>query len=270
MQATSSPRTSNKTKLKLSQGHTCFGITIRFPSDQVIEIAAATGCDFVIFDIEHEGFAMDELVSMIRTADLAGITPIARVGRGYPALIDPLLSAGVQGFSLARVKSSADISEICDMIYYYPKGKRTSYPLGRNNKFGVGMDADAWRDQLNEQLLLHVIVEEKDAIDNLDEILAHPLLDVVECGPSDLRLSLGLPPAEQVARIEEQVFARSVAAGKFILETVAGHALTPRVWKEVRPGHGTMIVGSASGILTSAMAGMVAEVAARTKPRTES
>ncbi len=72
----------NRTKARLAAGHTTFGITLRFPSDQVVEIAASCGCDFVLFDIEHEGFSMAELVSMTRVADLAGITPIARVGAG--------------------------------------------------------------------------------------------------------------------------------------------------------------------------------------------
>jgi hypothetical protein len=80
-------------------------------------------------------------------------------------------------------------------------------------------------------------------------------------------LSLGLPPTDEVARIEEQVFARAVAAGKFVLETVSGHELTQRVWKEVRPGHGTMITGSASGILTMALQTMVRDVAARSQPK---
>ncbi len=258
----------NRTKARLAAGHTTFGITLRFPSDQVVEIAASCGCDFVLFDIEHEGFSMAELVSMIRVADLAGITPIARVGRGYERLVDPLLAAGIQGFSLARVTRAADISALADHVYYYPKGKRTSYPLGRSGDFGIGMDVDAWREEVNRHLLLHAIIEEADAITNLDEILAHPALDVVECGPADLRLSLGLPSLEDIARLEEQVFARAVAAGKFVLETVAGHELTPRVWKEVRPGHGTMITGSASGILTMALRAMARDVAARSRPRT--
>jgi 4-hydroxy-2-oxoheptanedioate aldolase len=254
---------TNKTKEKLAAGKTCFGITMRFTSDQVVEIAAASGCDFVIFDIEHEGFNLGDLVSMTRTADLAGMTPIARVGRGFENLIDPLLSAGIQGFSLARVRSVADFEALSDVIYYHPQGKRTYYPVSRAANYGLGVsDLDAWRAHANSQMLVHAIIEEKEALDNLDSLLSHPLLDVIECGRGDLRLSLGCPPVEEVARIEENVFAAAVAAGKYVFETVAGEKLNDRVWKEIRPGHGSMICGSASGILSSALSSMSSEVAA--------
>lgn len=255
---------TNRTKQKLAEGKTCFGVTMRFTSDQVVEIAAVAGCDFVIFDIEHEGFSLADLVSMTRTADLAGITPIARVGRGFESFVDPLLSAGIQGFSLARVKTVADFEKLTDIIYYYPQGKRTYYPVSRAGNYGLNVDdLDAWRANANSQMLVHAIIEEKEALGNLDSLLAHPLLNVVECGRGDLRQSLGCPPIAEVAKLEEEVFAAAVSAGKYVFETVSGERLNERVWKEIRPGHGSMICGSASGILSSAMFNMVAEVTAR-------
>lgn len=257
----------NRTKMKLAEGQTCFGIGIGFGSETIVEIAAAVGCDFVIFDMEHESASLSEVISMARVADLAGMTPIARFGRGHEHLVDPLLAGGIQGFVLARVKSAADITALTDLMYYHPLGRRTAYAHGRSGNFGIGLDFDAWREQTNKELLLNVIIEEQEAVEKLDEILAHPLLDVIEVGPSDLRLSMGLPPAAEVAKIEAAIFKRAVAAGKFILDIAHGHEITARVWQQVRPGHGTMILSSVSGLVRAALHEMASAVHDRSTPR---
>lgn len=256
----------NRTKAKLAQGHTLYGIAIEYGNVQTVEIAAAAGCDFVIFDQEHESVNLADTLNLVRAANISGITPIARLGRNYGHYIDPLLAAGVQGFILSRIKSAADITALTDMIYYHPLGKRTAWAHGRTANFGIGTDFDAWCAQSNKELHVHVIIEEAQAIANLDEILAHPLLDVVEVGPNDLRLSMGLPSREEVAKIEEETFAKAVMAGKYVLEVHNTNTLTPRVWKEIRPGHGSMIGGAASTILSKTIMANVAEVRERSKP----
>ena len=252
---------------KLAQGHTLYGIAIEYGNVQTVEIAAAAGCDFAIFDQEHEAVNLADTVNLVRAANISGITPIARLGRNYGHYIDPLLAAGVQGFILSRIKSAADITALTDMIYYHPLGKRTAWAHGRTAQFGIGTDFDAWCAQYNKELHVHVIIEEQKAIENIDEILAHPLLDVVEVGPNDLRLSMGLPSREEVARIEEETFAKAVNAGKYILEVHNTNTLTPRAWKEIRPGHGSLIAGAASTILSKTILANVAEVHERSKPR---
>lgn len=257
----------SRTKAKLAQGHTVYGIAIEYGNVQTVEIAAASGCDFITFDMEHEASSLPDVVSLTRAANISGITAVVRLGRNHAPYVDPLLAAGVQGFILNRIRSAAEVTELTDMLYYHPLGKRTAWAHGRTAEFGIGTDFDAWCAEWNNQIHLHVNVEEKDAVDDLDNILAHPLVDVIEVGTMDLRLSLCLPPAEDVAELEEQIFARAFSAGKYIFEVHKGHTLTPRAWKEIRPGHGSIIRGSAASILSSALVGITAEVRERSRPR---
>lgn len=104
----------NRTKAKLAQGHTCSGIAIEYGKVQTVEIAAAAGCDFVIFDQEHEASSLVDTLSLLRAANISGITAIAQLGRNYGHYIDPLLAAGMQGFILSRIKSAADITALTD------------------------------------------------------------------------------------------------------------------------------------------------------------
>jgi 4-hydroxy-2-oxoheptanedioate aldolase len=257
----------NRTKARLAQGHTVYGIAIEYGNVQTVEIAAAAGCDFITFDMEHEASSLSDVLSMARAANVSGITPVVRLGRNHGHYINPLLAAGVQGFIISRIKSAAEITELTNMLYYYPLGKRTAWAHGRTAEFGIETDFDAWCARFNKEIHLHVNVEEKEAVEDLDNILAHPLVDVIDVGTMDLRLSMGLVPYEEIARIEESIFARAVAAGKYVFEVHRGHTLTPRAWKEIRPGHGSIIRGSAASILSTALLGIVAEVKERSRPR---
>jgi len=75
---------------------------------------------------------------------------------------------------------------------------------------------------LGGEVLCLVMVETREALERVGEIAATPGLDGVYIGPSDLALSLGLPPtleimegehAEAVERIREACHEHGIAAG---------------------------------------------------------
>ena len=60
------------------------------------------------------------------------------------------------------------------------------------------------------------MIEKKSAVDNLDEILAVPGIDMIQWGPSDYAMSIGRPGGwydDDVREVERHVLARALAAG---------------------------------------------------------
>ena len=60
------------------------------------------------------------------------------------------------------------------------------------------------------------MIEKKSAVDNLDEILAVPGIDMIQWGPSDYAMSIGRPGGwydDDVREVERHVLARCLAAG---------------------------------------------------------
>ncbi len=249
---------SNSLKKKLAQGATCFGAVMRLHSTEIVEMAGIAGCDYVVVDAEHEPFTVREAAELVQTTLLCGMTPIVRLGRSSMHMIDPMLSAGAQGFNLARVKTAADVRELTDALYYYPHGTRTVYALGRSGRFGFETEEDSWMKEVNAELLVGVIIEESEAIDNLEAILAEPLLDFVDCGAKDLRQSMNMPPMSDVKAIEASVFARAKAAGKFTGHSVQGHLPDEAVYRSFAKGGGVMLNATPSGIIMSALAAQAA------------
>jgi 4-hydroxy-2-oxoheptanedioate aldolase len=69
----------------------------------------------------------------------------------------------------------------------------------------------------NDATLIAIQLEEREAIENLDELLQVPDVDVFFVGPSDLSQSMGHPgnpKAPPVAAAIEKAFERIVAAGR--------------------------------------------------------
>jgi 2-keto-3-deoxy-L-rhamnonate aldolase RhmA len=73
-----------------------------------------------------------------------------------------------------------------------PLGDRGMALERQHTHFDPGVASETMA-KLNEEVLIAVQIESRDAIENLDEILSVPGIDVAFVGPSDLSASLGKP-----------------------------------------------------------------------------
>ena len=71
-------RTNNVVE-KMNKGEKAYGMNMIFPSTTIVELAGRAGFDFVTFDSEHGPFTIDILDDLCRIADMAELTPFARV-----------------------------------------------------------------------------------------------------------------------------------------------------------------------------------------------
>jgi 4-hydroxy-2-oxoheptanedioate aldolase len=77
--------------------------------------------------------------------------------------------------------------------------KNTSRPgssssnAGVRGDWGETKDYRDYLDTVNEELLIIPMIETQQAIDNIDEILSVPRIDILLVGPSDLSIELGVP-----------------------------------------------------------------------------
>ena len=74
---------------------------------------------------------------------------------------------------------------------YYPEGNRSN--AGVRGEWGEQANYREYMDTVNRDLLIIPMIETRQAIANLDEILSVPGIDVLLVGPSDLSIELDLP-----------------------------------------------------------------------------
>jgi 4-hydroxy-2-oxoheptanedioate aldolase len=206
---------TNKTKDKLSEGKVVFGAIISRYAPDLVELFGAIGYDFVMLDCEHGPMDLDQLEHMVRAAEVFGITPIARVPDHAEATLLRFLDRGVQGVIVPHVNTRQEAEAVAKAARYYPEGHR-GVGGGRAHDYGVGVSRDESTRWINAQTLVIPMVEETEAVHNLDDILTVPGVDVLHVASGDLGQSMGNPGAAAVRRLMGQVIPKIRAAGKLV------------------------------------------------------
>ena len=202
----------NTTKSKLNEGKTVYGgIVTRYAPDMV-EILGALGYDFVMIDCEHGPADLDQVEHMTRAAESFGITPIARIPDHAEQTILRYLDRGLQGIIVPHVNTAEQAAAVARAARYHPEGYR-GVAGGRAHNYGVGVDLAEATAEINAQLLVIPMVEDIEAVNNLDDILRVPGVDVLHVAPSDLGQSLGNPGPAEVRRVMSDVIPRIRAGG---------------------------------------------------------
>ena len=207
----------NPLKEAWAEGRTAFGLWMTVPGSVGAEIFAGAGVDYVCVDQQHGVIDYDSMVPMFQAIRGGGAAPITRVLSNDPFLIMKALDAGAWAVIVPLVNSAEDAARAVSACRYPPRGMRSFGPVRAANVIG-SRDPE----ELGGEVVCLVMVETREALGRVEEIAATPGLDGIYIGPSDLALSLGLPPtlevaedehAEAVRRISEACHERGIAAG---------------------------------------------------------
>jgi 4-hydroxy-2-oxoheptanedioate aldolase len=194
-----------------------FGLWSVMPGTIGAEILAKAGADYVCVDQQHGVIDYGSMAPMFQAIRAGGAAPITRVLSNDPFLIMKALDAGSWGVIVPLVNSAEDAARAVSACRYPPQGIRSFGPV-------LAADVIGSRDpeELGGKVVCLVMVETREALERVGEIAATPGLDGIYIGPSDLALSLGLPPtleimegehAEAVERIREACHRNGIAAG---------------------------------------------------------
>jgi 4-hydroxy-2-oxoheptanedioate aldolase len=210
---------TNKIKAKMRTGERAYGCALSFPSAAVVELLGKAGMDYIFMDGEHGVFTLSDIEDMCRVADLAGMTPTARVPNIHSSTILQFLDRGVMGILGPHIITKADAEALVEACLFVPQGKR-SFAGSRGNDYGLLDDGPAHMARMNEEILPMALLEDIQAIeDNLADILSVEHLEVFSYGPQDLAQSMGLPGQPAHPRVIEAMNTASDqirAAGKVV------------------------------------------------------
>ena len=180
---------SNSLKHKLAAGQPATIVAPLAPSPGLVEFLGHLGFDGVFLDCEHGSSGWDDVENLVRAADLAGYSSVVRVERNDAATITRALDRGAGGVQVPHVNTAAEAQAAVEHVKFAPLGHR-GWSGGRS---AFGMDMADFSRQANAETLLAVMLEEVEALDNLDDILHVDHIDVFFVAPGDLAQSMGHP-----------------------------------------------------------------------------
>jgi len=206
----------NVAKQRLREGKAIIGTLLGFNSPTFVEFCALAGFDFVLFDCEHGPMSVESVESLVRAAEAAGITPMARVPHNEPSTILRFLDTGVMGLLVPHIETADDARAAVQSVKYPPVGQRGLAGV-RAGDYGAKMPTLEYVKMANEETMVLALVESQRGVENAAEIAAVPGVDVVHIGPSDLSMSMGFygqPDHPTVQAAIDRIIAAATAAGK--------------------------------------------------------
>jgi len=173
---------------KLSEGGVSIGSWMQIPHSSIAEIMGDAGYDWVAVDMEHGAISAHQLPDLFRALELGNTLPLVRLAQGNSKDCKQALDAGAGGVIVPMVKSAEQLIAVRDACRWPPTGKR-GVAFSRANLFGKYFDEYSVEAQ---QPLLVAMIEQIEAVDELDAILAVEGLDAILIGPYDLSASMGI------------------------------------------------------------------------------
>lgn len=183
---------TNKLKTILAQGDPISGCMIQGYMPALAEIAGLAGFDFLFLDAEHSALSVSECENMVRAAEARSVVPLVRIPNNDHDTILRYLDCGAMGLILPGIRNADEARAVVHAAKYYPMGQRGLNGV-RASDYGMTKPLSQYTADANRETMLLAIIENRDAVENLDDILAVDGIDGIILGASDLSQSLGVP-----------------------------------------------------------------------------
>ena len=175
---------SNPLRRRLAAGEIGI-VTLGFNSSEMCDFLGPMGFDAVFVDFEHGGVGWNELSDISRACDLWEMGTAVRVPRIDEALILRALDLGASDIIVPHCITPEQAERAARACRYPPEGNRGV--AGNRRSYGA---SDYFR-RANEEVQCIALIEDAQALENLDALLRVEGVDVFQVAPSDLAASMG-------------------------------------------------------------------------------
>jgi 2-keto-3-deoxy-L-rhamnonate aldolase RhmA len=218
------PLRKNRLRELLDRGLPSLGTHLLSTWPTITELVGQTGqFDYVEFVAEYAPWTMHDLDNLGRAielfADFSGMIKIEQDMRGHLAM--RAIGSGLQNVLFADVRTVEDARQCVRSV-------RAEHP-GQGGLHGVGLRRDArtwlhvgspgWVNSLAASVVA-LMIEKQQAVEDLDAILDVPGVDMVQFGPADYAMSMGLSRADDAEQIRE--------AERYVIAAAQRHGVAPR------------------------------------------
>jgi len=163
---------------------TLLGTWLSTGSPAIAELAALSGFDWLLLDLEHGCGTEAAVFPQLQATRGTAARVIVRVGAPYRDLISRLLDWGGHGIMVPHVNTAAEATQIVRATRYSPRGNRGYTGTVRANDYGLRPIEEV------PPPLIMAQIESIEGVKNAAEIARVEGIDVLFVGPADLRHDL--------------------------------------------------------------------------------
>ncbi|HIE98421.1 MAG TPA: 2-dehydro-3-deoxyglucarate aldolase [Fuerstia sp.] len=195
------------------------GTFLNLGSPTAVEIAADTGFDWLLIDLEHGSGSESDLRNMLLACRGSSAASIVRIRSVDADTVKFVMDSGAAGIMFPYVSTVAEAKRAVDCIKYPPLGSRGVAGAIRATNFG--RDWHQYFNDANDNSLVIVQIETPEAVEASADIAAIDGVDVLFVGPLDLSVNLGFPG--------DFTQPRFVEALKKVVKSCSDHGKTPGI-----------------------------------------
>ncbi len=240
----------------LKEGQLTIGTFLGLASPLAAEVAALSGVDWVLLDLEHGGGGEEQVSPTVVASGGYGVPTLVRVESAERIRIGRVLDSGVAGVMIPRVDTVEQVELAVRHMSYPPNGDRGVATY--NRAVAWGKDLDSLAPESKSALLVQI--ETLGALAEVEKIAAVPGVDALFVGPLDLSYALGVPRDFKNPKFLEalkKVLAAANAQNK-VAGILASDTTIARFYVEM--GFKFIAIGSDSTLMAKAITDAVDEI----------
>lgn len=180
---------TNSLKRALGENRPVVGIGLAIPSAEVAAALAASDFDFLWIEMEHSPITLETAREMILATRGLRAVPITRVPFNEPWIAKRVMDLGSFGVVFPASGTPDLVRQAVSSAKYPPAGVRGFGPFLAAPRWGL--TPLEYVRVANEELMVIPMIEEKEGVDRIDEIVNIPGIDVLFIGANDLSFSYG-------------------------------------------------------------------------------
>ncbi len=151
-----------------------------------------SGCDFIIFDMEHGGLSLQQFKTLAAISNANKILPLIRIPELSYNYIARALDLGAAGIMTPMVNSAVEAKKIVQSSKYPPLGLRgAGFGFAHDNY--INNNPLSYIEEANKKLVNIIQIESKLGLESVEEIASIDGVDCLWVGHFDLTNFLGIP-----------------------------------------------------------------------------
>lgn len=188
------------------------------PNPLVSEALLSAGYDTVTLDMQHGFHDVASVLAGVTSCKMLGKRALVRIPVGDWGMASRALDLGAAAVIAPMINTVEDAEAFASSMKYPPIGGRSWGP-NRAMLMADQSDMSSFLAEANNETLAIAMIETREALDNLDAILAVPGIDGIFVGPSDVSVTFSdgdeiKPFSDGTMGVIEEIASRTLKAGK--------------------------------------------------------
>lgn len=185
----------NKLRKLLNDGQPTVGTHVHGNWPSIVEIIGHTGMfDYVEFVAEYGPFDLESLDNFCRAVELFDMSAMIKIDQEPRSFVAQRgIGSGFQSVLYADCRSADDARQCVRIARPETPEDGGTYGVGMRRFTYVAKEGSPEYVQALRDVVVVLMIEKQSAVEQLEDILAVPGIDMIQWGPADYSMSIGRP-----------------------------------------------------------------------------